>query len=265
GRPARPGRGPGHAGPPARRRQDADAAGRRARRRSGRAGRGPGRAVRGRRAGQGRPDRRREDGRRRGRGRGDRLGPAALVGARHRGRGQVGRALGHRALPGPHRRVAAGDRRRAGRPGLLRAGLLTVGGGPRNPRAVARVHWWVVDRPRPASPADGGGPHRLHGPAGPARPVGSGWLVAPDGSWLRMARGSGWLVAPDGSWPRMARGPGWLVAPDGSWPRMARGPGWLVAPDGSSPRTTRGSGRLRGRHAGEAGHDGGAAMRAGPG
>src|SRR6185503_10455893 len=131
----------------------------------------------------------------------------------------------------PRRRVAAGDRRRAGRPGLLRAGLLTVGGGPRNPRAVARVHWWVVDRPRPASPADGGGPHRLHGPVGPARVVGSGWLVAPDGSWLRMARGSG----------------------------------WLVAPDGSSPRTTRGSGRLRGRHAGEAGHDGGAAMRAGPG
>src|SRR6185312_11425027 len=109
-------------------------------------------------------------------------------------------------------------------------------------RAVARVHWWVVDRPRPASPADGGGPHRLHGPAGPARPVGSGWLVAPDGSWRRMARGAGWVVAPDGSWLRIAPRSGWLVAPDGSWLRTARGPRCLVAPDGSWPRMARGPG-----------------------
>ena len=58
--------------------------------------------------------------------------------------------------------VVARERRRAGRARLLRPRLLAVGGGPRNPRAVSRVHWWVCDRPRPTSPAEGGGPHHLH-------------------------------------------------------------------------------------------------------
>src|SRR5690348_322928 len=46
------------------------------------------------------------------------------------------------------------DRRRRPPPRRFRG--VIAGGGPRNPRAIARLHWWVFDRPRPTSPAYGG-------------------------------------------------------------------------------------------------------------
>ena len=131
GRAARPGRRAGHPGAPDPRRQGAGAAGRAGRRGADGAGRGPGRAVRRGRAAAGRPDRGREDGGGRGRGGRGRLGPDAVGGARPGGRGPAGRAVGERALPDPAGRVAAGQRRRAGPPRVLRPRLLAPGPGHR--------------------------------------------------------------------------------------------------------------------------------------